>query len=104
MACEPHFVVTTDKLGEIANLRVTVELKNDQGATTQRTLAFSPFGMNTMNEGLDGRAWDSFSSSTLLPMKTPEFCDFQADYRITEATALVNGRQADLVAEGMFKK
>ena len=104
LACEPHFVVTTEKLGEIANLRVTVELKNDQGATTQRTLAFSPFGMNTMNEGLDGRAWDSFSSSTLLPMKTQEFCDFLADYRITEATALVNGRQADLVAEGMFKK
>ncbi len=104
LACEPHFVVTTDNLSEIANLRVTLELKNDQGATTQRTLAFSPFGMNTMNEGLDGRAWDSFSSSTLLPMKTQEFCEFQADYRITKATALVNGRQADLIAEGMFAK
>lgn len=104
LACEPHFVVTTDKLGEIANLRVTVELKNDKGATTQRTLAFSPFGMNTMNEGLDGRTWDSFSSSTLVPMKIQEFCEFQADYKVTEATALVNGRQADLIAEGMLAK
>ncbi|WP_312430137.1 tetratricopeptide repeat protein [Achromobacter sp.] len=104
LACEPHFVVTTDKVSEIANLRITVELKNDQGATTQRTLAFSPFGMNTMNEGLDGRAWDSFSSSTLVPMKTKEFCEFQADYRITEAKALINGRNADLKVERVARK
>lgn len=104
LACEPHFVVTTDKLGEIANLRVTVELKNDKGATTRHTLAFSPFGMNTMNEDLDGREGNSFSSSTLVPMKTDEFCRFESDYKITEATALVNGRKADLLAEGMLKK
>lgn len=104
LACEPHFVVTTDKLGEIANLRVTVELANDKGATSQRTLAFSPFGMNTMNEDLTGREGDSFSSSTLVPMKTDEFCRFQADYQIKEATAIVNGKPMDLVAAGILKK
>lgn len=104
LACEPHFVVTTDKLGEIANLRVTVELKNDKQATTRRTLAFSPFGMNTMNEDLDGREGNSFSSSTLVPMKTEAFCRFQADFKISEATALVNGRNVDLLAERMITK
>ncbi len=104
LACEPHFVVTTDKLGEIANLRVVVELTNDKGATTRRTLAFSPFGLNTMNEDLDGREGDSFSSSTLVPMTTKEFCEFRPDFKIKYAIATVNGRNTDLLADGILKR
>lgn len=94
----------TDKLGEIANLRITVELTNDKGATTRRTLAFSPFGLNTMNEDLDGREGDSFSSSTLVPMTTKESCEFRKDYTIKYAIGTVNGRNTDLLADGILKR
>ncbi len=103
VACEPQFVVSTDKLGEVANLRITVTLTNDRGSTTRRTLAFSPLGLNTMKEGLDGREADPFRSSVLLPLEAEEFCAFRPDFRIESATATVNGEPVDLLKRGLLE-
>ncbi|WMD22984.1 tetratricopeptide repeat protein [Achromobacter seleniivolatilans] len=104
LACEPHFIASTNKLGEIANLRITVELRNDRGAATQRILAFSPFGLNTMDEDMNGREYNSFTSSTLVQMQTKEFCDFGPNYKILAATAAIHGHNVDLLAEGILKQ
>ncbi|HEL5579506.1 TPA: hypothetical protein ACXIGC_001218 [Stenotrophomonas maltophilia] len=104
LACEPHFVVSTDKLGEIADLRLTLVLSSNEGRQMRQTLAFSPFGLNTMEEGLDGRETDPFRSSALLPMKSQEFCSFRAHFQIVHATASVNGQSVDLLKNGWLKQ
>jgi len=70
----------------------------------RQTLAFSPFGLNTMEEGLDGRETDPFRSNALLPMKSQEFCSFRAHFQIVHATASVNGQSVDLLKNGWLKQ
>lgn len=102
--CENHFVVDTDKIGEVADLRVTVTLTNTEGVSGKYTLAFAAFGMNTMNENLSGREYSSFRSSTLLAQKTHDFCQRgDVTFQINAATARINGQEKDLLAAGVIK-
>ncbi len=102
--CENHFVVDTDKIGEVADLRVTVTLTNTAGVSGKYTLAFAPFGMNTMNENLSGREYSSFRSSTLLAQQTHDFCQRgDVTFQINAATARINGQEKDLLAAGVIK-
>lgn len=104
LKCENHFIVDTNKLAEVANLRVVVTLKNREGASGQFTLAFAPFGMNTMNETLYGREYSSFRSAELVPQKTKDFCQpGDVTFQIDSATARINGQEKDLLATGIIK-
>ncbi|MBG6247457.1 MULTISPECIES: hypothetical protein [Symbiopectobacterium] len=104
LKCENHFIVDTNKLAEVANLRVVVTLKNSEGASGQYTLAFAPFGMNTMNESLHGREYSSFRSATLVPQKTNDFCKpGDVTFQIDSATARINGQEKELLATGIIK-
>ncbi|CAB3702148.1 hypothetical protein LMG3458_02716 [Achromobacter deleyi] len=103
LACEPHFSVSTNQMGEIANLRITIEFQNDKGETSQRNVAFAPFGLNTMNEK-NGRDANSFEESALVPMQTADFCGPDMQYRIKAATATVNRWNQDLLATGILKR
>lgn len=103
MECENHFIVDTDKIGEITNLRVAVTLKNTEGITGKYTLAFAPFGMNTMNESLNGREYSSFRSSTLVPQQTTDFCQNDFTLHIDSATARINGQEKDLLAANIIR-
>ncbi|MGX8941184.1 hypothetical protein ACWWJF_13050 [Symbiopectobacterium sp. Eva_TO] len=104
LKCENHFIVDTNKLAEVANLRVVVTLKNSAGASGQYTLAFAPFGMNTMNESLHGREYSSFRSATLVPQKTNDFCKpGDVTFQIDSATARINGQEKELLATGIIK-
>ncbi|MDI5349395.1 protein rep, partial [Salmonella enterica subsp. enterica serovar Kentucky] len=41
-----EFVVKTDRISSIENLRVSLALKNKAGAMSQQVIAFEPFGLN----------------------------------------------------------
>lgn len=102
--CENHFVVDTDKIGEIANLRVVITLKNTEGVSGKYTLAFEPFGMNTLNESLHGQEYSSFRSAALVAQKTKDFCQRgDVTFQIDSATARINGQEKELLAAGIIK-
>ena len=104
MKCENHFVVDTDKIGEVANLRVVITLKNTEGVSGKYTLAFEPFGMNTLNESLNGQEYSSFRSAALVAQKTKDFCQRgDVTFQIDSATARINGQEKELLTAGIIK-
>ncbi|HGM5490081.1 TPA: tetratricopeptide repeat protein [Serratia fonticola] len=103
LKCELQFDVNTDKLAEITNLRIQVMLKNDNGMGSERTLTFPHFGLNTMNKRLSDPEGNSFLFSTLLPMKTSDFCQrSEFTYQVKTATATVRGQEIDLLQSGIL--
>lgn len=65
-ACTGGFYVSTHKLTEVANLRITISLKNRSGKVIHETLGFAPFGMNRLNINFTDFGLDSFTSHTSL--------------------------------------
>lgn len=95
-ACQLHFVVDTNKITEISNLRVVLNIKNRDGAVSTQTVGFEPFGMNTLNRNLNGYEYSSFRSSTLQTLQQPEFCS-RLTFDITAATATINKKDVDVL-------
>ena len=95
-ACQLHFVVDTNKISEIANLRVALNVKNSDGAVLKQTVGFNPFGMTTLNLNLNGYEYSSFRSSALQTLQQPEFCS-RLTFDITAATATINGKDVDVL-------
>ncbi|EJJ3264418.1 sel1 repeat family protein [Salmonella enterica] len=100
-ACELEFVVKTDRVSSIENLRVSLALKNKAGAMSQQVIAFEPFGLNTQNRNLQGYKSDTLRESTLQPIYQPEFCDVYS-YSVTAVTGIVNGKEMDILKAGIF--
>ncbi|ALI14284.1 sel1 repeat family protein [Salmonella enterica subsp. enterica serovar Cerro] len=100
-ACELEFVVKTDRISSIENLRVSLALKNKAGAMSQQVIAFEPFGLNTQNRNLQGYKSDTLRESTLQPVYQPEFCDVDS-YSVTAVTGMVNGKEMDMLKAGIF--
>ncbi|EAB3381918.1 sel1 repeat family protein [Salmonella enterica] len=100
-ACELEFVVKTDRVSSIENLRVSLALKNKAGAMSQQVIAFEPFGLNTQNRNLQGYKSDTLRESTLQPIYQPEFCDVDS-YSVTAVTGIVNGKEMDILKAGIF--
>ncbi|KGE42964.1 hypothetical protein SEEB0220_25625, partial [Salmonella enterica subsp. enterica serovar Bareilly str. CFSAN000220] len=100
-ACELEFVVKTDRISSIENLRVSLALKNKAGAMSQQVIAFEPFGLNTQNRNLQGYKSDTLRESTLQPVYQPEFCDVDS-YSVTAVTGMVNGKEMDMLKAGVF--
>ncbi|EAO8163242.1 sel1 repeat family protein [Salmonella enterica] len=100
-ACELEFVVKTDRVSSIKNLRVSLALKNKAGAMSQQVIAFEPFGLNTQNRNLQGYKSDTLRESTLQPIYQPEFCDVDS-YSVTAVTGIVNGKEMDILKAGIF--
>ncbi|EDT7195561.1 sel1 repeat family protein [Salmonella enterica subsp. enterica] len=100
-ACELEFVVKTDRISSIENLRVSLALKNKAGAMSQQVIAFEPFGLNTQNRNLQGYKSDTLRESTLQPVYQPEFCDVDS-YSVIAVTGMVNGKEMDMLKAGVF--
>lgn len=100
-ACELEFVVKTDRISSIENLRVSLALKNKAGAISQQVIAFEPFGLNTQNRNLQGYESDTLRESTLQPIYQPEFCEVDS-YSVTAVTGIVNGKEMDILKAGIF--
>ncbi|MCG8710638.1 sel1 repeat family protein [Brenneria sp. 4F2] len=103
MECENYFIVDTDQIGEITNLHVAVKLTNTEGVTGKYLLTFAPFGMNTMNESLNGQEYSSFRSSTRVAEQNPAFCQSDFTIHIDSATARINGQEKDLLAANIIR-
>ncbi|HBZ5838333.1 TPA: sel1 repeat family protein, partial [Salmonella enterica subsp. enterica serovar 4,[5],12:i:-] len=94
--CQIGFVVNTNKLIHVANLRVELILKNDAGVSDERMVAFPPLGLNTL--GAEQGMGDSFKSMGYLLMKNGDLCDYhKLTFTVKSATATINGKKVDLL-------
>ncbi|MEB4675098.1 sel1 repeat family protein [Enterobacteriaceae bacterium G50] len=100
-ACQLHLQVDTNRIGEVANMRVGLNIKNREGAVLTDTVSFAPFGMNTLNRNLEGDEHNSFSQSTLLHIEDNAFCD-GLTLEMTHATAKIKGKDVDLLKAGIL--
>lgn len=100
-ACQLHLEADTNKIGEVANLRVGLNVKNSDGAVSKQTVVFAPFGMNTLNLNLHGYETNSFSNSMLQDMHDKAFCD-RLTFEITDASATINGKKVDVLKTGIL--
>ncbi|KHS77317.1 tetratricopeptide repeat protein [Pectobacterium brasiliense] len=103
--CELNFSINTNKLGEVANFRATLQLKNSDGASAEQTLAFPPFGLNSFNAGMIGEKFIFSQKSALLPQYKPDFCQFSdLEFQVISATATINGEEVDVLKAGILKQ
>lgn len=100
-SCANSFFVSTSTLGEIANLRLTLGIKNPSGKEIFQTLGFAPFGMNRLNISFTDYLQGSLSSEARLLVYKPEFCS-RVKFRITAATATINGKDIDVLKAGIL--
>ncbi len=98
-ACQRHLQVDTNHIGEVANMRVGLNVKNREGAVLTDIASFAPFGMNTLNRNLEGYEHNSLSQSTLLHIEDNAFCG-ELTFEMTHATAKINGKDVDLLKAG----
>ena len=97
--CEHSFQATTNTIGDIANLRITIALSDEDGHTQQQILAFEPFGMNSQSNSKN--VYNSSQATTLVPIYDEAFCEDL--YQVKSATAMINGRQTNLLQQGLLK-
>lgn len=97
--CELSFKVSTDKIRDMANLHITLELKNDDGAMAEETLIIPPFGLNTLGIDMQNNDTDPLLTTYGLPLYTEDFCHGNNDTHFTlkSATATINGKDVDLL-------
>lgn len=100
-ACRYGVMVSTNKLGEVANLRVTLGIKNNAGKEITQTLGFAHFGMNRMDINFTDYIGSSSSSDAELIIYQPEFCS-AVKFSVTAASATINGQEVDVVKEGIL--
>lgn len=99
--CRYGFSVSTNKLGEVANLRVTLGIKNNASKEITQTLGFEHFGMNRMDINFTDYIRSSSSSDAELIIYQPEFCS-AVKLRVTAASATLNGKDIDLLKTGIL--
>lgn len=99
--CRYDFSVSTNKPGEVANLRVTPGIQNNADKEITQTLGFAHFGMDRMNINFTDYIRSSSFSDADLVIYQPEFCS-AVKFRITAATATINGIEVDVVKEGIL--
>ncbi|HBW2782906.1 TPA: sel1 repeat family protein, partial [Salmonella enterica] len=97
--CALIFQIGTDKIRNMANLHITLELKNDDGVATEETLMIPPFGLNTLGIDMQNHAVDPLVTSYDLPLYTQDFCHGIGDIHFTlkSATATINDKNVDLL-------
>ncbi|EHJ84013.1 tetratricopeptide repeat family protein [Salmonella enterica subsp. enterica serovar Baildon str. R6-199] len=83
----------------MANLHITLELKNDDGMATEETLMIPPFGLNTLGIDMQNHDVDPLITTYDLPLYTQDFCHGIGDIHFTlkSATATINGKNVDLL-------
>ncbi|QDX96801.1 sel1 repeat family protein [Pectobacterium carotovorum subsp. carotovorum] len=103
--CELNFSINTNKLGEVANFRATLQLKNSEGASTEETLAFPVFGANSLDAKTIGEQYIVSRKSALIPIHQSGFCQFSdLKFQVTAATATINGKEVDVLKAGILKQ
>ncbi|TGB70774.1 sel1 repeat family protein [Escherichia sp. E4930] len=105
-SCMDSLFAETNKLGEVANLRVTYNIKSPSGKEIIQTVGFEPFGLNRLNINFTDYIIGSFSSNSLLLLYRSDFeskmCS-QVKTRIIAATATIKGKEVDLLKVGAIK-
>ncbi|MFJ5349492.1 tetratricopeptide repeat protein [Pectobacterium parvum] len=103
--CELNFSINTNKLGEVANFRATLQLRNSEGASTEQTLAFPVFGANSLDAETIGEQYIVSRKSTLIPMYQSGFCQFSdLKFQVISATATISGAEVDVLKAGILKQ
>ncbi|WP_174872413.1 SEL1-like repeat protein [Pectobacterium polaris] len=103
--CELNFSINTNKLGEVANFRATLKIRNSEGASTEQTLAFPVFGANSLDAETIGEQYIVSRKSTLIPMYQSGFCQFSdLKFQAISATATINGEEVDVLKAGILKQ
>lgn len=106
-SCMDSLFATTNKLGEVANLRVTFSIRRPSGKEINQTVGFAPFGLNRLNISFTDYLFGSFTSNSSLILYKPEFerksC---ATVRATivAATATINGKDVELLKAGAIEQ
>ncbi|EFY8207990.1 SEL1-like repeat protein, partial [Shigella sonnei] len=106
-SCMDSLFATTNKLGEVANLRVTFSIRRPSGKEINQTVGFAPFGLNRLNISFTDYLFGSFTSNSSLILYKPEFerksC---ATVRTTivAATATINGKDVELLKAGAIEQ
>lgn len=106
-SCMESLFAKTNKLGEVANLRVTFSIRRPSGKEINQTVGFAPFGLNRLNINFTDYVLDSFTSNSSLILYKPGFerksC---ATVRTTivSATATINGKDVDLMKAGAIEQ
>ncbi|QML55459.1 sel1 repeat family protein [Escherichia coli] len=105
-SCMDSLFATTNKLGEVANLRVTYNIKSPSGKEVIQTVGFAPFGLNRLDINFTDYIIDSFSSNSLLLLYRPDFESKMCSHvktRIIAATATIKGKEVDLLKVGAIE-
>ncbi len=71
--CALSFQIGTDKIRNMANLHITLELKNADGMATEETLMIPPFGLNTLGIDMQNHDVDPLVTTYDLPLYTQDF-------------------------------
>ncbi|HCC1100876.1 TPA: sel1 repeat family protein, partial [Salmonella enterica subsp. enterica serovar Paratyphi C] len=97
--CALIFQIGTDKIRNMANLHITLELKNDDGVATEETLMIPPFDLNTLGIDMQNHDVDPLVTPYDLPLYTQDFCHGIDDIHFTlkSATATINDKNVDLL-------
>lgn len=97
--CALSFQVSTDKIRDMANLHITLELKNDDGSMAEETLIIPPFALNTLGIDMQNHDTDPLLTTYDLPLYTKDFCHRNNDTHFTlkSATATISGKDVDLL-------
>lgn len=101
--CWVNFIITTDKVRDMANLRLTLEFKNSEGVSAEQLVAVPPLGLNTLGIDINNARADVLQQNIELPMYTRDFCRYNdLDVTAKSVTATINGKDVDLLKADSF--
>lgn len=98
-ACAIKFEIRTDRIRDMANLRISLELGNDDGVTSEETLIIPPFALNTLGINMQNNYVVPLLTTYELPLYTEDFCHGNDDthFMLKSVTATINGKDVDLL-------
>ncbi|EGO8359424.1 sel1 repeat family protein [Escherichia coli] len=102
-SCMESLFAKTNKLGEVANLRVTFSIRSPSGKETNQTVGFAPFGLNRLNINFTDYVFGSFTSNSSLILYKADFARKSCaniKTTIVAATATINGKDVELLKAG----
>lgn len=98
--CDVSIEINADKISGITNLQLTLELKASEGVSKEYTLSVPPFSLNTLGVDMYNNSSHIRKSYIDIPMYNRNLCDFHdLTYSVKSATAILNGKQRDLLKE-----
>lgn len=104
--CELSFGIFSYKNIPVENLRVKVQIitedhSDDEPFIQEQTVAFPPFGFNSLNKKENGGR--DYENAQLVPIYDERGCNtYKMQTKIVSATALINGKPVNLLDERLI--